>query len=313
MNRQLKVAAALLSASGGPALAQAVPEMDAPVAVPDDNQLQADIDAITKKYQPQLDEGQRTIEENKDEKDPIIVKGDCWWDTTSAKMHIPKTTFKTRDFSYNVPKTTFKLRQFSFDYPRCDWKIVRIGPVKTKFLKCGKATKTWSTKVPEFKWATTRFSTKIPEFKNELTEIKFDTLKCKADDIYVGPSKPSEETVSTLQAAGAKIEKAANEQQEEINLAIERDLDRRSEAFAQQVKQTELEFDKAIAEIDASIAEIAANGMKPAQVMVDVDGRAMSLVDFRVYLANQKTSVLAQMTAEWERNLAEIRQGLTMA
>ena len=299
-----------LTAQSDPTLS-AVPDTQADQQTLQDQELQKKIDAITAKYKPQIDENTKTIDENKDDKDPIIVKGDCWWDMTSARLDIPQTTFKVRKFSYDVPKTTFKNRDFSFNYPKCDWENVRVGPIVTKFLKCSTATKHWSTKTPEFKMSRTEFSTKIPEFKMASKEIKFHTLKCKADEIYVGPSKPSDDTMGKINQASANIEAAANAQQKEINAVVEQDLDARSEAFAAQLKEVEQQFDVAIAEIDKSIYDVKSNGMNPDTVMVEIDGKQLSLTAMRAQLVAQKTQTLTEMTDGWQQAVNGVKAGLS--
>lgn len=290
---------------------EAVPVVDEEIASPGDKQLENDIATIQSKYEGQLKVNQQAIEDESGDKAPIIAKGDCWWDTTSAKFDIPKTTFKNRNFSFDIPKTTFKLREMSFDYPRCEWKVMKIGfGIKTKFLKCGKETKVVKTKIPEFKMERTQFSTKIPEFKMDRTEVKFDTLKCKVDELYVGPTKPSKESLAKIDQAGRNIEQIAEAQQADIIQAIENDIDRRGEVFAQQLKDVEVQFDTAIAELDASIDGLSKGGVDPAVVVADVDGKQMSLPQMRTYLVSQKEAVLAQMSSSWEASISEMKAGM---
>ena len=295
------------------AVPEAVPAVDESVLPPADDELTKEINAIEKKYKSQMAGHQKTIEDESGDKAPIIAKGDCWWDMTSTKFDIPKTTFKMRTMSFDIPKTTFKLRQMSFDYPRCDWEMVKIGFVKTKLLKCRKARKEWSTKIPEFKMERTEIKTKIPEFKMDTTEIKFKTLKCKVDELYVGPSKPSDESMSRMDKAGQAMEGLAVAQQSEIKDAVEKDIDRRSEAFAVQLKEAEQQFDAGIKGIDDAMAEIAANGGNPQTVNAEMDGQTVTLPQMRAMLIEQKSVMLAQLTKDWETALTQMRAGLTAA
>lgn len=301
------IAAPSEPASANASLADAPADATEPTAAADpDDMLQQKLNAIVSKYQPQIDAQTKIIEdERKNEKGPLTIDGKCKWDMTSAKFDIPKTTFKNREFSFDLPKTTFKLRQFSFDYPHCDWKMMRIAGIKTKFLKCGRARKEWSTKIPEFKWGRTSFKTKIPEFKWDTTEIKFHTLKCRADDVYIGPKVPKDQ--ARMEEAGRNVETLASKQQTEIQALVEEDLDARGEQMAREIERVKSDFETAMSEMDKSIAEIASNGMDPNSVMVDVDGKSVSLVGARAALAAQRDAIISQMSDEWRKTLETLR------
>lgn len=266
-------------------------------------ELQLALAKIQEKYEPQIDHEQKEINDKKNDKTGYVnVDGHCNWGETSAKFDIPKTSFKIREFSFDLPKTTFKLRKFSYDYPRCDWKLMNIGfGIKTKFLRCTRDRKEWSTKIPEFKWDTTSFKTKIPEFKWDTTEIKFHTLKCTVDKVHLGADQPKD--IDGIEAAGKRIEGIAAAQQDEINDAVAADLDARGEKLAAEIDRVKGEFDVVLAEMDKSVAEIAAGGMDPASVMIEVDGKQVSLVGARAALAAQRDQIVTQMSVEWKKTV----------
>ena len=290
----------------GAALADVAAADPGAVADPEGDALQKKIEEIQKRYQPKLDEQTKIIEDKKNDKKGMIeLEGKCKWEMTSAKFDIPKTYFKNREFSFDLPKTTFKNRKFSFDYPKCQWKVMNVGfGIKTKFWKCGKERKEWSTKIPEFKWDTTRFSTKIPEFKWDTTEIKFHTLKCKVDEIYIGP--PAPEDPKGMERAGKTIESLVALQKQEIDEVLSEDLDTRSEKVAAEIERVRNEFDVALTEMDKSISEISAGGIDPNTIMVDVDGKQVSLVGARSALAAQRDQIVTQMSAEWKKTMDTI-------
>jgi hypothetical protein len=270
----------------------------AEVAPTDD--IQAKIDAIVEKYRPQVEAAERTINDEADHRSPIQLKGKCSWDLTSAKFDVPQVTFELRHFSFHTLKTTMKLREFSFDRPVVRWGMTHIGPVKLHLPKIYNERVRWSTKIPEFRWELTEWSTKIPEFRMETTEIKFHTLKCKLTDAYVGPPKPSNDSMKTINREEEHLRELMATQTAEINAAVQDDLAAVDASFRQEMAVAEAQIDEAVASLDASIAELVAHGQSAAAIQVDFEGQQIPLTEVRERMLKKKAELRSAAEAEWQ-------------
>lgn len=154
---------------------------NAPALALDQAAFDAQIEAITAKYDPKFEVLERRInalDDNMPSKEEMFINVDLSeMEEVRFSMHIPEFSMKRWEFSMDIPEFKMKLRQFSWDIPKCDWDMVDFGIGKTKFLKCSKHRHEWSTKIPEVSMEVRKLSMDIPVVSMKQRDFSFHLPK----------------------------------------------------------------------------------------------------------------------------------------
>ncbi|EJL76119.1 hypothetical protein [Chryseobacterium populi] len=189
------------------------------------------------------------------------------WKKVIFNVPIPQFTMKSQKWSFDIPEVTMKLKEICFDWPKtkmtdkkvgekpevtCDWKMKKIGFIKTKIWQCTTKwtpiiisvpevtmeTKCMSTKIPEVVMKTKEIIMNIPEVTVEMKEVSFNTLVITSIDYA-----ESEENIENSNEKITQIQQKINE----LTLGYE------GKMKYLQVNLVNEQFDKAQAEILGSI------------------------------------------------------------
>lgn len=248
-------------------------------------ELQARIDAVVAKYEPELQQLQAEGERiGDDAMDPgtveamINVDFTIDWKDQEIIFDLPAVTMRRREISFDLPQVTMKRQRIVFDKPvtrmemRCLFKKPVFRGTKVS-MKCVYG------KFPVLTMERHEIIYDIPEVRMERKEMAFDVPEFSMNRQRWVVRLP-QFTVTNIKAATRRLQDKGEELQrrgEDIARRMEQELQQLL-AGGQQIAATadddsreavEADFNAAIAALENSIAGLVAQGVDPIKVPTD--------------------------------------------
>lgn len=244
-----------------------------------------------------FDARSEVIARDTEDKGECVIEAtfDAEWGLTSISFDIPEVAFKMKDMKFHFLKTDFNMKTISFDVPKIEWGTTNIGNVKLDLPKIYRKRIEIKTKIPEFTWDITSIKTKIPEFKSKRVEWKFHILKIgKLKEASI----PCKEKAQTTTAAAQSMEALSAEYQETaVNSALQEAATAANE-FAASIGAWGENMDQAVQQIDAVIGEIQSHGGDPNNVLAQLDGESLSVMELRATIVQRFQDEITRATEQ---------------
>lgn len=261
-------AAAILAFS--PANAQDTPEGGACAAA------QQAVAAIGEKYKPAFKE----IEDEGDAlKSDAEFSGKVDWDDTRIVFDLPQVTMKDQRIVFGAPQVTMKTNTIVFHTPSVRMVRKKVGEYPEFRCHGFSCTVKWSpiyadvpetfmerqeikTDVPEFRWDNTEVIVGVPEFRMIRNEIVLGLPRITVTHVVLNADKIKEKG----QELKTKADTLAATQNEEVGMAVHGLYDCQRNEVLKQRATANAQFDSAVKQVQASMADLSARGVDTSAV-----------------------------------------------
>lgn len=265
---------------------------------------QSRLDAINDRYGPIYED---YTQEGEQIPTPGL-SGEVKWEETEMIFDTPTSTMRNRDLSMDVPTTTMRRKDIIFHTPSVRMKRLKVGQSPHVTCRGFKCTVRWrdnftdvpepfmeeqriALDIPEFRMDRLRVVIGVPEFSMQRQRWVLKVPQFTANDPYSG----AREATEAGEALKAKVEATRAEQMTETAGAVHGLYDCHRTEAQKAVEGAALQFDSAIAQLDASIELLRSRGADPTAV-ASADGGSTNLVAQRDALIAQRTEVMAQLS-----------------
>lgn len=262
--------AALAALAASPANAQDAPQGGACAAA------QQAVTAIGEKYKPAFDE----IEDEGDAlKSDAEFSGKVDWEDTRIVFDLPQVTINDQRIVFGAPQVTMRLNTIVFhtpsvrmvrkktgEYPEFTCHgfscTVRWSPIYTDVPETFMERQEIRTEIPEFRWDNTEVVIGVPEFTMVRNEIVLGLPRFTLTHVVLNADKLQDRG----QALKTKADALAAEQNEAVGNAVHGLYDCQRNEILRQRGVANGQFDNAIKQVQASMAELAARGVDTSAV-----------------------------------------------
>lgn len=270
-NQTLWLASAALSALAvSTADAQDAPQGGACAAA------QQAVTAVGEKYKPAFDE----IEDEGDAlKSDAEFSGKVTWEDTRIVFDLPQVTINDQRIVFGAPQVTMRLNTIIFhtpsvrmvrkktgEYPEFTCHgfscTVKWSPIYTDVPETFMERQEIKTEIPEFRWDNTEVVIGVPEFTMVRNEIVLGLPQFTLTHVVLNADKIQEKG----QALKTKADALAAEQNEAVGNAVHGLYDCQRNEILRQRGVANGQFDNAIKQVRASMADLSARGVDTSAV-----------------------------------------------
>lgn len=262
--------AALAALAASTANAQDAPQGGACAAA------QQAVTAIGEKYKPAFDE----IEDEGDAlKSDAEFSGKVDWEDTRIVFDLPQVTVNDQRIVFGAPQVTMRLNTIVFhtpsvrmvrkktgEYPEFTCHgfscTVRWSPIYTDVPETFMERQEIKTEIPEFRWDNTEVVIGVPEFTMVRNEIVLGLPRFTLTHVMLNADKLQDKG----QALKTKADALAAEQNEAVGNAVHGLYDCQRNEILRQRGVANGQFDNAVKQVQASMAELAARGVDTSAV-----------------------------------------------
>lgn len=262
--------AALAALAASTANAQDAPQGGACAAA------QQAVTAIGEKYKPAFDE----IEDEGDAlKSDAEFSGKVDWEDTRIVFDLPQVTINDQRIVFGAPQVTMRLNTIVFhtpsvrmvrkktgEYPEFTCHgfscTVRWSPIYTDVPETFMERQEIKTEIPEFRWDNAEVVIGVPEFTMVRNEIVLGLPRFTLTHVMLNADKLQDKG----QALKTKADALAAEQNEAVGNAVHGLYDCQRNEILRQRGVTNGQFDNAVKQVQASMAELAARGVDTSAV-----------------------------------------------
>jgi len=265
------------------------------------------IKTVADKYKVAFDGYQKEGDDLK--KDAATFNVEVTWGNQEIIFDTPSVTVRDQRLVFGVPQVTMRTQEIVFGTPSVKMKRVKTGQYPEFYCDTHtvvpKCTTKWSDiymdvpepfmqeqrikmDIPEFKWADTQIIMGIPEFfmQRQRWVIGVPEFKLTSVVINAGPLKAKSEDLQR------KVSATKAEEVKDMGNAIHAIFACHRDNIGQQRTAAAAQFTNAIAQLDAVIQSLKAQGADPTKIS-GPDGTPNNLVAKREQLVQQRDTALA--------------------